>query len=387
MSKRRAPGEGSVRLRPDGRWEARYRTEDGRRHSVFARTKLEAAQRLREDTTARDRGTMAAPTRETVGSYLSTWLAGAQPSLRPATYQSYESIIRTQLAPRIGRIPLSRLRPQQIQQMLAEMLASGLSPKYTRNVHGVLHRALDRAVQWHQLASNPADAVDLPQRGQREMNALSPEQARAVLEAAAEDPLAALWIVMLTTGLRQGELRALRWRDVDLDAGRLAVTANAVKVTKRVRGVLGLTSSEPFRGEPKTARSRRVVELPALAVEALRRHREHTSVVNIGGLIFTRADGRTIPVQTVYRQWHRLCERAGVPIVRPHDARRTTATLLLGEGVHPKLVSEMLGHATVAITLDLYSHASPAMHREAARTLDTLLRTPEGVRLGVKTAL
>jgi integrase len=165
-----------------------------------------------------------------------------------------------------------------------------------------------------------------------------------------------------------------RWRDVDLDAGRLAVTANSVRVTSRARGLLGLTSPEPFRGEPKTARSRRVVEMAALAVEALRRHREHTSVINLGGLIFTRPDGRTIAVQTVYNLWHALLERAGVPTVRPHDARHTTATLLLGEGVHPKLVSEMLGHATVAITLDLYSHATPAMHREAARTLDRLLR-------------
>jgi integrase len=370
---RRANGEGSVRLRPDGRWEARYATEDGRRHSVFARTKLGAAQRLREDTTARDRGAHVASTRDTVEGFLQSWLEGARPSLRPMTFQSYESIIRTQLAPRLGHMQLSKLRPQHVQLMLTEMVGGGLSPKYVRNCHGVLHRALDRAVQWRQLAVSPADGVDLPQREPREMAALSRDQARAVLEAAADDPLAALWMLMLTTGLRQGELRALRWRDVDLDAGRLAVTANAVKVTKRVRVLLGLTSSEPFRGEPKTARSRRVVEMPALAVAALRRHREHTSVINLNGLIFTRPDGRTIAVQSVYAQWHRLLRRAGVPIVRPHDARHTTATLLLGQGVHPKLVSEMLGHASVAITLDLYSHATPAMHREAARVLDKLL--------------
>jgi integrase len=347
---------------------------DGRRRSVFANTKDEVATQLRKATTAREAGTLPAANRATVAGYLATWLAGAQPSLRPMTFQSYESIIRTQLAPRLGRIRLTQLRPQHVQQMHTEMLAAGLSPKYARNVHGVLHRALDRAVQWRQLAVNPADGVDLPQREPREMSALSPDQARAVLEAAADDPLAALWMLMLTTGLRQGELLALRWRDVDLNAGRLTVTANSVRVTSRARGLLGLTSPEPFRGEPKTTRSRRVVEMPALAVEALRRHREHTSVVNMGGLIFTRPDGRTIAVQTVYNRWHRLLERAGVPIVRPHDARHTTATLLLGQGVHPKLVSEMLGHATVAITLDLYSHATPAMHREAASVMDTLLR-------------
>jgi integrase len=375
---RRARGEGQVRRRADGRWEGRFTAPNGQRRSVFGRTKDEVARELRDATMARDRGTLPAPNRATVAGYLATWLAGAQPALRPMTFQSYESIIRTQLAPRLGRIRLTQLRPHHVQQMHTEMLAAGLSPKYARNVHGVLHRSLDRAVQWRQLAVNPADGVDLPQREPREMSALSPDQARAVLEAAAEDPLAALWMLMLTTGLRQGELLALRWRDVDLDAGRLAVTANSVRVTSHARGLLGLTSPEPFRGEPKTTRSRRVVEMPALAVEALRRHREHTSVVNMGGLIFTRPDGRTIAVQTVYNGWHRLLERAGVPPVRPHDARHTTATLLLGQGVHPKLVSEMLGHATVAITLDLYSHATPAMHREAASTLDSLLRKAPG---------
>ncbi|MDQ2960404.1 MAG: site-specific integrase [Candidatus Dormibacteraeota bacterium] len=384
---RRANGEGTIRHRADGRWEARISTEDGRRRSVFGRTKEAAAQQLRNATLARDRGVLEAPSKETVGTYLSGWLAGAQPSLRPMTYQSYESIIRTQLIPRLGRTPLARLRPHHIQGIEGEMLAAGLSPKYVRNVHGVLHRALDRAVQWHQIAANPADGVDLPQRRVRTMSALSPEEARTVLEAIETDPLCALWTLMLTTGLRQGELLALRWRDVDLEAGRLAVTGNSVRLTRRTRDALGVPSAEPVRGEPKTARSRRVVEMPAIAVQALRQHRQDCAVVSLAGLIFTRPDGRALAVPTVYDRWRAMLKRAGVPVVRPHDARHTTATLLLGEGVHPKLVSEMLGHATVAITLDLYSHATPAMHREAARTLDALLlRDSAGVNLGVRTA-
>jgi integrase len=371
---RRARGEGQIRHRSDGRWEGRFTTPDGRRRSVFADTKDDAATQLRNATISRDRGTLAAPNVETMRTYLRTWLAGAQPSLRPMTFQSYESIIRTQLEPRLGRIRLTQLRPHHVQGMHAAMLAEGLSPKYVRNAHGVLHRALDRAVQWRQLVVNPADGVDLPQRATREMHALTPDQARTVLAAVESDPLRALWTLMLTTGLRQGELLALRWRDIDLTAGRLAVTANSVRVTKRARDLLAMRSSEPIRGEPKTQRSRRVVELPSLAVDALRRHREDATVVSLDGRVFARPDGRTLAVQTVYARWHRLLERAGVPIVRPHDARHTTATLMLGQGVHPKLVSEMLGHATVAITLDLYSHATPAMHREAASTLDALLR-------------
>jgi integrase len=375
---RRARGEGQIRHRTDGRWEGRFTTPDGRRRSVFADTKDEAAKQLRDATIARDRGTLAAPSRDTVKTYLQTWLDGARPSLRPMTFQSYESVIRTQLEPRLGRIRLAQLRPHHVQAMHSAMLAEGLSPKYVRNVHGVLHRALDRAVQWRQLVVNPADGIDLPQRAPREMHALTPDQARAVLIAVESDPLRALWTLMLTTGLRQGELLALRWSDVDLSAARLAVTANSVRVTKRARALLKLTSPEPLRGEPKTQRSRRVVELPSLAVDALRRHREDATVVSLDGRVFARPDGRTLAVQTVYARWHRLLTRAGVPLVRPHDARHTTATLMLGQGVHPKLVSEMLGHATVAITLDLYSHATPAMHRQAASTLDALLRKAPG---------
>ena len=378
---RRANGEGQIRHRPDGRWEGRY-TVEGRRRSVFADTQVEAGRRLREATMARDHGTLAAPSRETVGSYLQAWLLGVQPSLRPATLQGYESVIRTQLVPRLGRVRLTQLRPQHLQRAQAGMLAAGLSPKYVRNVHGVLHRALERAVKWHQLAVNPADGLDLPQRQPREMSALSPDQARAVLAAAETDPLRALWVLMLTTGLRQGELLALRWRDVELDAGRLSVVANSVRLSKRTRGMLGLASSEPLRGEPKTARGRRVVEMPGLAVEALRQHREGAKVVSLDGRVFARPDGRTLAVPTLYSRWHRLLERAGVPVVRPHDARHTTATLLLGQGVHPKLVSEMLGHASVGITLDLYSHATPAMHREAAQVMNALLQDARRGQLG-----
>jgi integrase len=173
--------------------------------------------------------------------------------------------------------------------------------------------------------------------------------------------------------LREG--RRPHLQDIDLVARRLAATGTSVRLSRRTRELLGVASAEPLRGDPKTASSRRVVELGSLAVDALREHRRDTAVISLEGRVFTRPDGRTLAVQTVYDSWRRLLERAGVPIVRPHDARHTTATLLLGQGVHPKLVSEMLDHTTVAITLDPYSHATPAMHREAGRVLDTLLRS------------
>lgn len=193
----------------------------------------------------------------------------------------------------------------------------------------------------------------------------------------------ALWTLMLTAGLRQGELLALRWRDIDLDAGRLAVVANSVRLSKLLEELLAINGREPLRGDPKTARGRRVVELTPQAVDALREHRRATRVIDLNGQVFTRPDGRVLAVPTLYTRWRRLLQRAGVPIVRPHDARHTCATLMLGQGIHPKLVSEMLGHATVAITLDTYSHATPSMQRSAVHALGTLLANPAGVRLGV----
>jgi integrase len=175
---------------------------------------------------------------------------------------------------------------------------------------------------------------------------------------------------------------ALRWSEIDLEAGRLSVVANSVRLTKRSRELLGIGTPEPLRGEPKTKRGRRVVELPQLAVDALREHRRKAKVVELNGRVFSRPDGRAIAVPSLCSQWHALLRRAGVRTVRPHDARHTAATLMLEQGVHPKLVSEMLGHATVAIALDLYSQATPSMHRAAARSLNAAFGGPLGGQIG-----
>lgn len=377
---KRGNGEGTVVRRSDGRWEGRCTLPRGtgrQRISVYGRTREDVVKQLRARLSDRDRGRHVAPTRETIAAYLECWLNDERSNQRwkPTMFQSAESIIRVQLIPRIGRIGLSRLRSQQVQHMLTEMLDAGLSPKTVRNVHGVLHTALERAVEQDRIAENPASKprVRLPRRTSREMTTLDADQVRAVLTAAREDELGALWILMLTTGARQGELLALRWRDVDLDASRMSIVANSVRLTARARTLLGVTSCEPQRGTPKTKRGTRLIEMPQLAVAALREHRRLTKVVELNGRVFNRPDGRALAVPTLYTRWHALLKRAGVPLVRPHDARHTVATLLLGEGENPKIVQELLGHATVAITMDVYSHVTPGMHRQAAQKLDALL--------------
>ena len=358
-------GEGSVRSKPrtDGRWEARYSLQvDGawKRRSVFGRTKQEAAQRLREALSARDAGAAPIGGKETVATYLDAWLNGTQSTLRSRSFASYSQIVRDHLKPRIGRIPLGRLQPQQLQGLYQELLASGLSAKTVRNVHVTIHRALEQALRWRLIRVNIADLVDPPRQQRKEMQALSPDEARQVLAAAKGDDLEALWWLALTAGLRQGELLALRWPDVNVEGGSVRVVASLVR----------LPGQEPRLEEPKSQRSRRRVELSVGALEALRRLRKASPSI---GFVFARTDGRPLSVTTTWKRWRRLLDSAHVRHVRFHDARHTAATLLLGRGVHPKVVSEMLGHSTVAITLDVYSHVTPAMHREAAHVMDQLL--------------
>src|SRR5206468_4712119 len=207
----------------------------------------------------------------------------------------------------------------------------GKTPKTVANVHRVMHRALNQAQRWRLATANVADLVDPPRQRRPEMKALSPEQARQVLKAAHGDDLEALWVVALTTGLRQGELLALRWPDVDLDRGSLRVVASLIRI-------VGL---EPQLAEPKSRRSRRQVELSAGAVDALRRRRADAPSI---GFVFARPDGRPLSVTTTWKRWRRLLERAKVPAMPFHSARHSAASLLLSRGVHPKIVSEMLGH-------------------------------------------
>jgi integrase len=332
-----------------------------KRGSVYAQTENEARRKLRIALGKRDAGLKTTATKESIDKYLKRWFESAKSSLRPRTAVSYEGIIRVHLVPRSGRIKLARLQPAHVQQLYADLLAEGRAPKTIRNVGLVLHRAIQQAVRWRLIESNVVGLVDLPRAEHREMQALSVEQARQVLNAAQGDDLEALWWLALSAGLRQGELFGLRWPNVDLDTGTINVVATAVRVTAKGREVLGWKDEGQRLGDPKSRRSRRRVQLSASALNVLRAHHQRAleSALATGhafdrnGFVFTREDGQPLSVTTTWKLWKRLLERASVPYVRFHDARHSAATMLLGRGVHPKIVSEMLGHSTVAITLDV----------------------------------
>lgn len=372
---RRGNGEGTVTRRGDGRWQAGYSFTDEtgrrRRRFLYAASQKQAAQALREALRRRDAGVMVTPGRETVEAFLLRWLDGIRPTIRPRSWERYEEHVRLHLSPTFGALPLGKLSPLDVQAALGALLAQGLSPATVRRAYATIRRALSQGVRWRLVAVNVADLVDPPRVSRREMAALSPDEARTLLRAVEGDPLEALYVLAVTAGLRQGELLALRWASVDLAAATLGVTGTLT----RTRGA-GLAITEP-----KSARSRRHVELSALAVESLRRHRlsqleRRVLAANVWedhDLVFAGPHGGFLGVSDLGRRYRRVLARAGLRQVRFHDLRHTAATLLLGQGVHPKIVSEMLGHSTVAITLDLYSHVTPSMQRQAARTMDELL--------------
>ena len=246
-----------------------------------------------------------------------------------------------------------------------------MSPRTVRQLHAVLRRALAEAERWGLVGRNVAAFVTPPRFQRREMVTLSPEQARVFLAASERDRFHALYVVALTTGMRQGELLALRWRDVDFDTRSIMVQGSL----QRVAGKLTIL-------EPKTASSRRRIALTATAVDTLRRHRIGQSEQRLRAgpgwedrdLVFTNSVGRPIEVTNLLRRSFRpILEEASLPRIRFHDLRHTAATLMLGRGVHPKVVAEMLGHSQISTTLDLYSHVTPTMQREATEALDEVL--------------
>ena len=279
-----------------------------------------------------------------------------------------EQIVRLHLKPALGRVKLSKLTPAHVQGLYRNKLRSGLSPATVQKIHTVLHKALAQALKWNMIPRNATDAVKAPRPAPEEMRSLSPDESRKLMEAVRGDKLEALYVLAVHTGMRQGELLALKWEDVDLNEGVI-----------HIRRTLTRSGGRIALGEPKTKGSRRPVHLTGAAVEASRGHleRQLEEIERLGdlyhdhGLVFTSQVGTLInPTNLRRRSFAALLERAGLPQIRFQDLRHTCATLLLSRNVHPRLVQDLLGHATVAITLDTYSHVIPGMGSPTARAME-----------------
>ncbi len=310
--------------------------------------------------------------RTTVAEYLEQWLTGHAPAVRLTTAKSYANTLRHHVIPRIGHLRLTALEPRHVSTLIADLLATGrmlgeggLSPRSVQYAHKILSHALSDAVKWGLLSRNPAALVDSPRVPRKEMQVWTPEQVRAFLGLVNGDRLFAMWMLFVSTGMRRGEVLGLRWADIDFDRGRLAVRQNLVEV-----------EYELVMSEPKTAKSRRVVSLDPYTVNVLAGHRQAqlTECRALGvvsderwaQLVFTQPDGRPCQPQNVSQAFENIVRRSGLPQIRLHDLRHTAATVALNVGIHPKVVSERLGHANIGITLDTYSHVVQGLQDAAA---------------------
>jgi integrase len=372
---RRGNGEGTISRRKDGRWEGRYYvpTEDGpKRKVIYGKTRAEVSEKLTKALSDRANGIVYDNENITIGEYLDVWLKGSvYGSVRQSTYDRDTNLVNNHIKPVLGSLKLKKLNSAHVQNFYRNRLDTGLSASTVRKIHDILRRGLAQAVDWHLTQRNVANVVKPPRPVPKEIVALSTDETRRLLDAAAEGRLEALYVLAVHTGMRQGEMLALRWQDVDIENAVLSV-----------RRTLTRRGGKVAFGEPKTKKSRRSIRLTPQAGDALRAHleRQLRDMEILGdhyqdqGLIFTTDTGAPInPSNLRQRSFTPLLKRAGLPHMRFHDLRHTCATLLLSRGVHPKFVQELLGHATIAITLDTYSHVMPSMGDATAKAMEDAL--------------
>ncbi len=359
-------------------WTIRYDIPPGidgkrrqARESLGNVTKRDAERILAERISEVSRGQYTNPTTMKLADYLEMWLDHAAQSLRDSTVKSYRSTLRNHVSHDIGHLKMNQLRPAHIQELYRQKLESGrsdgqgLSRRTVEYIHHTLHGALDQAVKWQILFANPADAVDPPRAEKPQIRYWSQSDARRFLEAIQGHRNAPLYRIALSTGLRQGELLALRWEDLRGD--RLAVRRS-------------LARDGTFT-DTKTG-SGRVVALDVEEVEVLRVHRVRQAEERLAaglfwddhGLIFPSSVGTPISHRNLLRQFKSMVKKHNLPPITFHDLRHTCATMLLEGGVNPKVVQERLGHSRISTTMDTYSHVSPDMQKGAAKVISDMLR-------------
>ncbi|MFC2058818.1 tyrosine-type recombinase/integrase [Chloroflexota bacterium] len=332
-------------------------------------TKKEAERRLAELLHQFDNGAFIRPGKTPLAEYLMRWLKDyVWPNLAPKTAEGYDHIMRRNVIPALGGMILVQLKPEHLQRYYSDKLSGGLSAQTVRHHHTALHKALQTAVEWGLLSRNPADAIKPPRVQRPDMQTWGEYDIARFLEAAKDSPYYALFYAALFTGMRRSELLALRWQDIDL-------LLSQVYVSRSLHCLRG--GSVVFR-PTKTAKGRRAIALPPSATLLLKEHHKKQKLeramleipLTESDLVFAHIDGKPLLPDSVTHAWIKLVRQAGLKPIRLHDARHSHASLMLKQGIHPKVVQERLGHANIAVTLDTYSHVAPGLQEAAAKRFD-----------------
>lgn len=373
MAKKRAHGEGSITKRADGRWQGAVtvgHTPEGKqkRETVYGKTQAEVKKKLQEIKQRLATGTYS-DTRLSLAEYLERWLKEKERTVKPRSAEFYRYNIQKYIAPRLGRVPLDKLTPLQVQTMMSD-IADSAGVSTANKCRTTLNAALTQAVRWQLIHRNAVDAVDKLKETKREMSLWTPQQAAHFLDVAAFHRLYALFYLAMSTGMRRGELLGLRWQDVS----PTAVTIRQTLVS--VRGQITVSTPKTAKGNRRVATSPDVFDV--LEAHRVRQESERFTAgeawVN-SGLVFTTEIGTAIHPDTFKRYWSKVQKDAGVPKIRMHDLRHLHVSLLICEGIDPRTIADRVGHSRTSMTMDVYAHLFEEQRQAAAISLLDMLPT------------
>lgn len=381
---RGAQGGGTIRQRKDGRWEARYTvgrdpgTGKQVQRSVYGVTQQEVRKKLAQLTAAIDNGTYKEPCKMTVGQWLDIWTADYLGGVKPFTVVSYTGHIKNHIKPTLGAMKLEALNAHTIQGLYNGLTVEregkpGLSPKTVKNIHGVLHKALQQAVKIGYLRFNPADACELPRVVRKELKPLDEEQSKAFLKAIQGHRFELLYTVVLFTGMREGEALGLTWDSVDFQKGTILINKQMQREKKK--------NGQYLLVPTKNGKSRTITPAPwVMKLLRVQRGRQAEQRIKAGpmwedsGLVFTSETGHHLAIHTVYKDFKQIAASIGCPDTRFHDLRHSYAVAAIRSGDDIKTVQGNLGHATAAFTLDVYGHVTDQMKQESAARMEAYIK-------------
>lgn len=387
MAKKNASGSGSLRKRPDGTWEARFTYTDElgqtKRKSVYGKTQKEVRQKMTAAQKEVDESTFKARKQITVAKWLAEWLANYGTSWKPNTLCTYQSRVEKDIIPYIGSVKLGDLTNLHIQKLLNKLEKGSserkaLAPKTVRSVHGILHKALHQAVVVGYIPTNPADNCKLPKLTKPELSPIMDEDLKRFVRAIHGHEYENLFMLALFSGMREAEICGLQWSDVDWENGLITVKR---QYQRDLKG-----GGHRIVETPKNGR-RRAVAVPPSIIQVLKREKvrqmEHQLKArelwaNAKGWLFTDDAGQPVKPERVYKQYKKIVTALGLPDSRFHDLRHSYAINALAAGDNIKSVSDNLGHATTAFTMDVYGATSEAMRKQTQDIMEQVFKDASG---------